>query len=117
MGFPPFAAMRRSIPTPKEPAKIDGSNVESEGVFVNEAIKMIQCRRFQFECFYLQGCMMSSLCRDVLRRWFGLWVPIMAFCCRSYSLNDGISTGALREYARVMARLLCPRFTWAYRSG
>jgi hypothetical protein len=43
--------------------------------------------------------------------------PMMAFCCRSYSLKDGISTGALREYARAIARLLCPRFTWAYRSG
>ena len=41
----------------------------------------------------------------------------MAFRCRSYSLNDGISTGALREYARVIALLLWPRFTWAYRSG
>jgi len=38
--------------------------------------------------------------------------PMMAFCCRSYSLKDGISTGALREYARAIARLLCPRFTW-----
>jgi hypothetical protein len=31
---------------------------------------------------------------------------MMAFCCRSYSLNEGISTGALREYARAIARLL-----------
>src|ERR1035438_6029394 len=29
---------------------------------------------------------------------------------RSNSLNDGISTSALREYARVMALLLWPRF-------
>jgi hypothetical protein len=43
--------------------------------------------------------------------------PMMAFCCRSYSLKDGISTGALREYARAIARLLWPRFTWANRSG
>jgi hypothetical protein len=27
---------------------------------------------------------------------------MMVFCCRSYSLNDGISTGALREYIRVL---------------
>jgi hypothetical protein len=25
------------------------------------------------------------------------WFPMMAFCCRSYSLNEGISTSALRE--------------------
>ena len=34
---------------------------------------------------------------------------MMTFCCRSYSLNDGISTSALREYARVMALLLWPK--------
>jgi hypothetical protein len=31
---------------------------------------------------------------------------MMAFCCRSYSLNDGISTGALQETADLFVGLL-----------
>ena len=51
-------------PYQKSQQKIDGSDEKIEGVFVDESVKAIQLRCFQFECFNLPRLhKMSSLCR------------------------------------------------------
>ncbi len=49
--FPAQAAAQ--YPCQQSQQKINGSNEKIKGVFVDESIKTFQCRRFQFECFYL----------------------------------------------------------------
>ena len=40
-------------PRQQSQQEVDGSNEKVEGVFVDEAIKVFQSRRFQFQCFNL----------------------------------------------------------------
>ena len=98
-GFSSFSSQcTAQYPRQQSQQEINGSNEKIEGVFVDESIKVFQSRRFQFECFNLPRLHDVLLMRQRLCAAGSVFrFPMMAFCCRSYSLNDGISTSALRE--------------------
>ena len=53
-GFPTFTSQcTTQYPRQQSQQEIDGSNKKSEGVFVDEVIKVFQSRRFHFQCFNL----------------------------------------------------------------
>src|SRR5450432_2889848 len=83
-GFPTFASQcTTQYPRQQSQQEIDCPNKKAEGMFVHESIKVFQSRRFQFECFYLprlhDGLLYAS---TAFAAGTGLWVPMMAFCCR-----------------------------------
>ena len=53
-GFPTFTSQcTTQYPRQQSQQEINGPDKKAESVFVDEAIKVFQSRRFQFECFYL----------------------------------------------------------------
>jgi len=53
-GFSTFTSQcTTQYPRQQSQQEIDGPNKKAEGVFVDEAIKVFQSRRFQFQCFNL----------------------------------------------------------------